>query len=209
MKLFELLVLALLPAICQGARIEPADFKGGESWTYEITTTSGGLKTAQYQQEYAVLWQAERERFVTGQRRAASGTAWVPGKDFEVGRCMLFIPDPTIELGSQFCSESVGVGLEIQADSATFSRRVKFEGVSSAPSPLGFFRAARYTVVDHMKGVGDSAAPSATQRRWQFWYVPELRGFIRMNLEFVDSVDRVVSTVSMNLIATNARKGFN
>jgi len=30
-----------------------------------------------------------------------------------------------------------------------------------------------------------------------------------MNLDFVDSVDRVVSTVSMNLIATSARKGFN
>jgi len=204
-----LLALLLVPALCSAARFEPPDFKGGEEWTYEISVTEGGLPVSQFQQDYSVLWKTKTGSLLTGQRKAHSNNAWAPGKDFEPSRCLVFIPDLTFDFGSEMCGREVDAGQQVQSESDFSRREIKFEGMSPASSPLGFFRAARFTVVDTLKGAGDSTAPTARQRLWEFLYVPELRAFSRMSLQFVDGDGVVVRTVRMKLISSTVRPAAN
>ena len=201
------LTILLVPLLSHAARFEPVDFKGGETWTYEVTTTSGGMPVSQFQQQYSVLWKTRSGRFLTGQRKGQSNNAWAPGEDFASSRCLVFVPDLTFDFGSDFCAGEVQVGQQSESETKLGKSTVKYEGSASVSSSLGFFKSDRFTVVDELKGAGDSTAPTATQRLWEFWYVPDLRGFFRMNLQYRDASGVIVRTVTMKLVATSLRPG--
>ncbi len=194
--------LSLLPLSVRAAGFEPAEFKNGDAWTYQVTMESIAQTPSSYLQEYSVLWKAQNGNFTVGERKGGSGNAWSTGRQFSPTRCLLFIPDLTFEVGDQFCKSEVQPGEEVWQSLPQGRRATSFKGYVSASSPAGFYKAAYFVVLDQF---GDPTAPLSTKRVWEFWFVPELRAFIRMRLHYENASGGILRTVTMSLSATTVR----
>jgi hypothetical protein len=194
--------LLFSPAVAAAATFAPSEFKNGDAWTYQIEMVLSAQPETSFRQEYSVLWKAQNGNFSVGERRAESGRVWSIGRQFAPDRCLVFIPDLTFELGNQFCTTDVQPNTEFDQELPQGKRTVAFKGFVSTTSPHGYYKAAHFVIVDQF---GDSTAPSATRRVWNFWFVPELRAFTRMKLRYEDASGTAVRTVTLTLLATTVR----
>lgn len=194
-----------LSGACAAASLQPPKFVWGDAWTFDTMVITRGVAKAPERIEHGVLWRVPGGKFLTGER-ASGGSAWNPLERIADNACRPFVGYDQDSLDERFCDGASEPGRQLASTMAFGKRLTTFEGTTSLKLPMGTFEAERFVMVDTLEYKPGEKVFPAKQVRSELWYVPQLRGFVRLHGQTFGDGGKVLEEFRMDLVSVDLKE---